>query len=348
MTVTPDLPSSIRDEEQLLEFLTRPSDVLKKSISTLDGPLVVLGAGGKMGPTLCTLAKRAADEAGHDLTVIAVSRFSNANSRNWLEDHGVTTVQADLLDRAAVSKLPDAPHVINMTGLKFGTAANPGQTWATNTLGPALVAERYATSTIVAMSTGNVYPLVPVAEGGATEQQALTPIGEYANAAVARERIYEYFSQRDDTPIAIIRLNYAVELRYGVLVDIATRVWNEHPIDVTNGWFNCIWQGDANDMILRSFALTSAPASAWNLSRPKPLQVRTVARRFGELFEKTPIFKGNEATSALICNPTKLCEQLGHPETPLEQVIDWTAHWVQSGGALLGKETGFEVRDGVY
>lgn len=348
MTQHPDTTSPIRNEDQLLDLLTRPSDALKEFVVTLEGPLIVLGAAGKMGPSLCVLAKRAADEAGRPLEVIAVSRYTNPSSRDWLNERGITTVVADLLDRESVNALPEGPDVINLTGLKFGTSTNPGLTWATNTLAPALITERYTTSRITALSTGNVYPLVRVADGGATEEQPLTPVGEYANAAIARERIHEYSSNLRGTPIALIRLNYAVELRYGVLVDIATRVWENKPINTANGWFNCIWQGDANEMILRSLALASSPRSVWNLSSPAPLRVRNVAETFGRLFGRTPQLEGTEAPDALICNPSKLCTELGPPTTPLDLVIEWTAQWVQSGGASLGKATGFEVRDGVY
>ncbi len=341
-------PAVIETEEQLHELLTRPSAPLVDFVARLPSPLLVLGAGGKMGPTLCILAQRAAEAASHKLEIIAVSRFTNAAARQALEASGVRTMCADLLNREAASRLPDAPNVINLTGLKFGTAKNPSLTWATNTLGPAIIAERYAGSRIVALSTGNVYPLVPVSGGGATEDHPLTPVGEYGNAAVARERIFEYFSQRDRTPVALIRLNFAVELHYGVLVDIARRVWENRAIDLSNGWFNCIWQGDANEMIVRSLALPSSPASAWNLSHPGPQSVRTVAARFGELLGKTPVLKGTEATDAFLCNPAKLCAQLGTPATPLSRVIEWTAHWIKSGGVLLNKSTGFEVRDGKY
>lgn len=348
MTNPPQTTATIRTEEQLLDLLTCPSDILKKFIVTVDGPLIVLGAGGKMGPTLCLLAKRAANEAGHPLEVIAVSRFTNVQTREWLNGHGIKTFSADLLDREAVNALPNAPNVINLTGLKFGTSTNPGLTWATNTLGPALIAECFEQSRIVALSTGNVYPLVPITDGGATEEHPLTPIGEYANAAVARDRIFDYFSRRNGTAVALIRLNFAVELRYGVLVDIGKRVWEGQPIDVTNGSFNCIWQGDANEMILRSLALTSSPATVLNLSSLKPLQVRPVAERFGELLGKTAILEGSEAPDSFVCDPSKICAKLGSPTTSLDQVIEWTAHWIQSGGTNLGKKTGFEVRDGVY
>lgn len=341
-------PAKIESDTPLIELLTRPSAALTASIRQISGPLLVLGAGGKMGPTLCVLARNAARAAGHSLAITAVSRFSDVQSREWLEQQGIKTVCADLLDRTAVQALPDAPEVINLTGLKFGTKTNPALTWATNTVGPMRIAERFAKSRVVALSTGNVYPRVPVADGGAREDHALTPLGEYANAAIARERVFEYFSQRNSTPMALMRLFFAVELRYGVLVDIARRVWDGQPIDVTSGWFNCIWQGDANEMILRAFELTSSPASVWNLSHPKPLKVRTIAEQFGELFERPVNFTGAEAPDSLICNAKKLCSRLGDPNTPLDKVMEWIADWIQRGGTNWNKSTGFEVRDGSY
>lgn len=340
--------ASVKSEPELLELLTTPSARLVEFIRTLPSPLLVLGAGGKMGPSLCALARRAARQADHPLEIIAVSRFTDATARQWLEERDVKTISADLLDRNAVQALPDAPNVVHLTGLKFGTARNPALTWATNTVGPMLAAEGFARSRIVALSTGNVYPLVPVAGGGATEDHPLTPLGEYANAAVARERIFEHFAQRNGTPIALIRLNFAVELRYGVLVDIARRIWEGQPIDVANAAFNCIWQGDANDLILRALDLAASPAGAWNLSSPTPLKVRAIANRFAELFGKPVVLEGEEAPDAFICNPAKLCAKLGPPATSLDQVIGWIAGWIQAGGVMLNKQTGFEVRDGSY
>ena len=342
------MPDVIGDERDLEDWLTRPRQALIDFMREVRSPLVILGAGGKMGPTLAVLAKRAAELAGHRLKVIAVSRFSDEASRAWLESHGVSTVSADLLNREAVQKLPDAGDVIYLAGLKFGTRENPSLTWAVNTLAPANVSERYAGARLVALSTGNVYPLAAVANGGAREQQALTPLGEYANAAVARERIFQYCSRKDRTPIALIRLSYAVELRYGVLLDIAQKVHAGEPIDLTSGYFNCIWQGDANESILRALALAATPPVAFNLTGPSIVSVRAVATKFSELLERPAKLVGTEADTALLSNTERLCQQLGPPPTALDSIVRWTAHWEKNGGRTLNKPTHFDVRDGVY
>jgi nucleoside-diphosphate-sugar epimerase len=322
--------------------------VLVEFIRTLESPLVILGAGGKMGPSLAVLARRAADEASHPLRIIAVSRFSNAAIKEWLRHNRIQTWEADLLRPESLPQLPDTANLIYLVGLKFGTAQNPALTWAINTLAPYHTVNRYSRVRTVALSSGNVYPLVPVKGGGATEDHPLTPLGEYANAAVARERVFEYCSREHNTSIVLIRLNYAVELRYGVLVDIARHVWTEEPIDLSNGYFNCIWQGDANEMILRALSLASAPASAWNLTAPGIVSVREVAEQFGQIFSKAPRFVNCEADTALLNNPAKICERLGPPPTSLQTVIAWIADWVRSGGRSLDKPTHFEVRDGAY
>jgi nucleoside-diphosphate-sugar epimerase len=344
----PFWPNQIRTETELDEFLTRPGAELIETVKTLESPLLVLGAGGKMGPTLAVLAARAAAAAGQPLEIIAVSRFSDPRARSWLEEHGVRTIAADLLDRSAVARLPDACNVVYLVGRKFGTQGNPALSWALNTLVPANVAERYPESRVVALSTGNVYPFVPVASDGATEESPLTPLGEYANAAVARERVFEHYSRTAGTRVALIRLNYAVELRYGVLADIARKLWAGDPVEVTNGWFNCIWQGDANDLVLRALPLASAPSAAWNLTGPGKLRVRDLADRLSELLGRPARFTGVESDSALLSNSTKLRRQLGEPAVPLEAILRWTAHWVRNGGRSLDKPTHFEVRDGKY
>jgi nucleoside-diphosphate-sugar epimerase len=348
MTATAEPPDVIRTEDELDEFLTRPRPALVEFIRSVQGPLVILGAGGKMGPSLAVLARRAAAAAGHALDVLAVSRFSDARARHWLEARGVRTHRLDLLDRDALRQLPEAADVISLVGLKFGTAQNPAATWAVNTLVSAHVAERYPRARLVALSTGNVYPLTPVARGGAVETDPLTPLGEYANAAVARERIFEYFAGRHGTPLVLVRLNYAVDLRYGVLVDVARKVYAGAPVDVTMGYLNCIWQGDANDMIIRALGQAQSPPLALNLTGPQVLSVRTLALRFGELLGRPATITGTEADTALLSNPARVVARLGPPPTPLEQVLRWTADWVQHGGRLLDKPTHFEARDGKY
>ena len=341
-------PERIGGEEELDELLTRPSEDLRKFMRGVESPLVVLGAGGKMGPTLAVLAKRAAEAAGHDLEVVAVSRFSNATAQDWLEKQRVKTIACDLLERSEVERLPESANVIYLVGLKFGTALNPALTWAINTVVPALVAERYQNARMSAVSTGNVYPMVPVGAGGAVEATPLTPLGEYANAAVARERVLQFFSQKNSTRMALLRLFYAVEMRYGVLVDIARKVNAGEEIELANGYFNCIWQGDANEMILRALTLAESPAVSWNLCCPQILSVRETAKHFGELLGKTPRFAGEESSTALVANASALCQRLGEPRTASGQVMKWIADWVRRGGRDLGKPTHFEVRDGGY
>lgn len=342
------LPETIESENALDELLTRPRAELVSSVKSIRGPLVFLGAGGKMGPTLAVLARRAADAAGHRLDVVAVSRFSDPKARQWLEARGVRTLSCDLYNAEAVRQLPPAEDVIFLVGHKFGTTQSPAITWAANTLVPARAAEQYAGSRIVALSTGNVYPHSSVARGGSLETDDLTPLGEYANATVGRERIFEFFSNRNQTRIALLRLFYAVELRYGVLRDLADKVWSGKTIDLTNGHFNCIWQGDANEMVLRSLALASTPPAAYNLTRAETLSARKVATQLGELMGKPVRFAGSESDTALLGNTAKLRAVLGDPPTPLDAMIRWTADWVKRGGRSLGRPTHFEVRDGRY
>ena len=342
------MPERIHTEEQLDEVLTRPGPALVKFMSSISSPLVILGAGGKMGPTVAVLAKRAAEAASQPMDVVAVSRFSHGSARQRMEEQGVRTLSVDLLERGSLRELPDSRNVIHLAGMKFGTAENPALTWAVNTLVPVHVAERYSSARIVALSTGNVYPHVPINSGGATESHPLSPLGDYASAAVAREGVFTDASRKQGTPVAIIRLNYAVELRYGVLVDIARKVWAGEPVNISNGWFNCIWQGDACDMVLRALSLAASPPTVWNLTSSAMLSVHEVANRFSELFQRPPKFTGEESDTALLSNPAKLFAELGSPPTPLEEVIRWTAEWVKSGKRLLDKPTRFEVRDGRY
>ena len=332
-------------EAELEDVLTRPRPVLVDFVRTLKSPLVILGAGGKMGPTLAVLVKRATEAAKHPVRVVAVSRFSDRAARASLEQAGVETHEGDLLERKSFERLPDAQNIIYLVGLKFGTAQTPSLTWAINTLVPAYAVERYPNARTVALSTGNVYPLVSVKSGGAREDVPLTPIGEYANAAVARERVFEYCAQKHGASVTLLRLNYAVELRYGVLVDIARRVWAGEAVHLANGYFNCIWQGDANEFILRSLGVE---AGAWNLTAPGVISVRNVAEQFGKLFTRKVNFINEETDTALLNNPERICKRLGPPPTSLQTMIEWIADWVRKGGRYLGKPAHYGVRDGSY
>jgi nucleoside-diphosphate-sugar epimerase len=278
---------------------------------------------------------------------VAVSRFRNAATREWLETHGVEAISCDLFDRQAVAALPEAVDILYLVGVKFGTSQNPSLTWAANTIIPTNVAERFH-ARIVALSTGNVYPMVSIASGGAVETDPLTPLGEYANSAVARERLFEFHSRQHGTPMVLVRLNYALDLRYGVLHDLAQKVWSGDAVDLSNGYFNCIWQGDANDCILRSLSLAASPPLTLNLTGPDILSVRAVATRLAEIMRKPARFTSIEAGLAQLSNPARACKLLGPPPTALEPAMRWTAHWVMRGGASLNKPTHFEVSDGKY
>ena len=346
MNLTPE--PAILDEDSLDEVMTRPRPELVAFIGQIRSPLVILGAGGKMGPSLAVLARRAAAQAGQALEVIAVSRFSDPRARDWLEARGVRALSLDLMERSAYRELPDSENVVYMVGLKFGTSTNPAATWATMTLPAALTCERYPQARVAALSSGNVYPLSPVGGTGSPESAALTPLGEYANACVARERIFEYCSQRNHTPLVLIRLFYAVDLRYGVLVDLAQKILGGEAVDTRMGYLNCIWQGDANAMILRALALAESPPLALNLSGPQALAVRDLAGRLGRAMGREVLLRGQEAETALLADCRRMVERLGAPSTPLEAMIGWTAQWVLRGGRTLNKPTHFETRDGRY
>lgn len=335
-------------EPELDHAMTEPTAPLVEFITSVRSPLLVLGGSGKMGPSLAAMAKRAAALAGVELRVIALSRFSDQAARRWLEERGVETLACDLLDPAHVAALPDADDIIYMAGRKFGTTDNPALTWAMNMLPPEYVCRRFPNARVVALSTGCVYPLIPVEKGGSREGDPLTPIGEYSNACVARERVFEYLATTTGTRVCLIRLNYALDLRYGVLVDIALKVLSGAPIDLTVGYLNAIWQRDANAMIIRALSLAQSPAFPLNLTGPETLSVRAVAQRFGELFRREPIFAGTESPVALLNDSGKAHQLLGLPETSIEQVIRWTANWLEHQGRVLGKPTHYEVADGRY
>ena len=338
----------LQDLSSLEERLSRPDAALVDFVATLEGPLLVLGAGGKMGPSLCVQAKRAADAAGKPLNVLAVSRFSDAALPASLAAKGVTPITCDLSDPAAVAALPDASNIIYLVGVKFGTAGNPSLTWHCHTVVPALVAARYPGSRMVALSTGNVYPFVPVASGGAREDTPLEPVGEYAQSCLARERIFSYYADEKRISMVLMRLNYAVELRYGVLVDLARRIHAGQPVDLRMGYFNCIWQADANSAIIRSLDLATVPAAPLNLTGLETLSVQTLAQELAERMEKPVVFSGRPAPTALLSNASSIHEKLNLMPTPLDTVLDWTAEWIKAGQPVWQKPTHFEVRDGAF
>jgi nucleoside-diphosphate-sugar epimerase len=331
--------------EHLEDVMTTPSAGLVGDLARVPGDLIVLGVGGKMGPTLARLAKRAAPEK----RVVGVARFSESGRRESLGRHGVECIQADLLDRDALARLPQFPNVVFMAGRKFGSTGAEALTWAMNVHVPALVAEAFAGSRIVAFSTACVYPFVPVASGGATEEVATTPPpGEYANSCVGRERMFEHFSRRHGTPGRLIRLSYAIDMRYGVLHDVARKVLARAPIDLTMGHVNVIWQGDANSQALRALAHCTAPTSGLNVSGADVTSIRAVAVALGERLGVSPAFTGTPAPTAWLVN-TGEAQRLFHPpEVALETLIDWTADWVARGLPSLGKDTHYDVRDGNY
>ena len=341
-------PLTIDSESVLDELLSRPSNALIDELKMFDGDFIVLGAAGKMGPTLTWMLKRALQSAKSSSRVFAVSRFTSSGSREWMESKGISTIAADLLNRTEVERLPDCPHVIYMAGMKFGATRQPSLTWAMNTYVPALVAEKYAGSRVVALSTGTVYSLVSVQSGGSRESEMPVPVGEYAQSCLGRERIFDHFSRQDHTRIALIRLNYAVEMRYGVLVDIGLKVLHEQPVDLTMGYLNLIWQGDANDMILRCLNLCESPANPVNITGPDILSVRDLAREFARRFDKKPRLTGKEAPTALLNNASYALQRFGEPRVDLAQLLDWTSDWLQSGKPLLDKPTHFETRDGNF
>ena len=341
-------PEGFENEEELEEFMSRPSPILVEEMSQLEGDLILLGVGGKMGPTLARLAKRALVEAGKTNTVIGVSRFSNPSHRETLGHHGVDTIPCDLLNPEEVATLPKSPNVIFLVGMKFGTTGGEAKTWAVNTVSPANVARHYKDSRIVALSTGNVYPLTDIASGGPKETDPTGPIGEYAQSALARERVFQYFSEELGIPLAIIRLNYAIDLRYGVLLDIAQKVKEGTPIDLSMGHANVIWQGDANERILRSLKHCDTPPEVINLTGKEVLSVRELAVVFGGLLGKAPLFVGEESPTALLSDAAKSITLFGETETTVDRMMDWIANWVEQGGETLGKPTHFETRDGKF
>ena len=339
-----NLPEKFLTVNELDELLSRPSEALIKSFRELEGDVMILGAGGKIGPSLARMAQRAVKSAGVKKEIIAVDLAPLAQ----LEAEDIKTITCDMLELEALRKLPQVENIVYMVGRKFGSAGQEWLTWAINVMVPDQIARVFTKSRMLVFSTGCVYPLVEAKTGGSTETDQPQPIGEYAMSCLGRERVFDYFSAEKGMKVAQIRLNYAVEPRYGVLVDIATKVYQEQPVDVTTGFVNVIWQGDVCERVLRCFLHAGTPSFVLNLTGPETISVRWLAQRFGELFGKQAIITGRENGIGYLSNASKALSMFSEPSVPLDKIIAWTAYWIESGGENLSKPTHFEVQDGQY
>ena len=343
-----DLPDKITTEKQLDEVMSCGSPDLIRLMKEITGDIIILGCAGKIGVQLAMAAVKAIAKAGKKNKVIGVSRFSDEATRKKMDAFGIETIKCDLLNRDSVDKLPKVPHVLFMAGRKFGTSGSEELTWAMNTVVPANVAHHFQESRIVAFSTGNVYDLSQVGGAMPTEDDITDPRGGYAQSALGRERVFEYFSNLNKTPVCIIRLNYAIDLRYGVLRDIGTRVYADQPIDLSTGHVNVIWQGDVINQSILCLEHCSSPANIINMTGPETASIRYIAGQFARIFDKNVNFSTEESPTALLNNASKAARLFGYPAVPLLRMIEWAAHWIKQGGASLDKPTHFEVRDGKF
>jgi len=338
----------IASVDELDQLLTTPPEALVRDLAALDGDLMVIGAAGKMGPTLATLAQRALDAAGGGKSVTAVARFSDGAARERLEAAGVTTIAADLHDPAELAALPDAANIVYMLGTKFGTTGAEHQTWATNTYLAGKVAERFSNARWTVFSSGNIYPFRPVTHGGADESVPPEPVGEYAQTCLARERMFEHISRKSGTPVTLFRLNYAIDLRYGVLHDIASQVHRGDAVDISMGNVNVIWQGDANAIALRALRLADSPPLVLNVTGPETISVRWLVHEFAKRFGVEPKIVGEESETALLNNAAASFGHFGYPSMPLATMLDWVAGWIERDMPALDKPTHFQARDGRF
>ena len=334
----------VSDLRALEGLLSEPTAAAREVLGEVDGDIVVLGAGGKMGPTLAMMLRKAAPER----TIYAVSRFSDREAKGRIEEAGAETITVDLLDESLYGRLPDVPNVFYLAGMKFGATGKQPLTWAMNVFLPGLVARHYKDARIVALSTGNVYPFTAPDGGGSREEDAPGPVGEYAQSCLGRERIFEHFSLLHGTAVTLIRLNYANEPRYGIIVDLTQKILEGRAIDVTMGAVNVIWQGDANNTIIAALRLTASPAAILNVTGPETIGVRELAGRIGKVLGKEPTFVGQEAETALLSNASRSFEAFGRPAVSLDEMIEKIVTWVAGGKAVLGKPTKFDVRDGKF
>ncbi len=340
--------SRMNDLRQIENELYQPSPALLNDLKKMEGDIMLLGVAGKMGPSMARLAKMAADAAGVKKNIIGVSRFSDPEVRQQLEKDGIATISADLLNEEELAALPPVKNILYLAGTKFGTTGKEPFTWAMNAYLPGRVATHFKQSNIVAFSTGNVYPFVDLHSGGASEDLLPAPVGEYGQSCLGRERIFQYFSEKNKTPTLIYRLNYAIDLRYGVLLEIARAVREERPVDLRTGAVNVIWQGDANEIAIRSLLHCQSPARLLNVTGPETVSIQWVAEAFGKLFGKKVSFTGEIQPTALLNNASLAHSIFGYPRVGLRKMLQLTADWLQQGGETINKPTHFQERQGQF
>lgn len=338
----------MKDTKALTGFMTQPSPRLVEDVAKLEGDILILGAGGKVGPALAIMAKRACQAAGVQKRVVAASLFDREGAPELMREYGVEVLEADLFDPAQLAALPDCPNIIYMVGRKFGTTGNQSLTWAVNVLLPARVCERFASARFVVFSTGNVYGDVPALGGGSVEEDEPNPDGEYGQTCLGRERVFEHYAQKNGTASLLFRLNYAIELRYGVLYDIANAVYTGAPVSLSRGIYNCIWQGDVCEYAIRGLLHTQNPPGRLNVTGPQCISTRWTAEAFGRMLERTPAWQGEERAVGIYSNTTKLCALMGAPLVQLGDMMRWQADWLRAGGESIDAPTHFEQADGRY